>query len=118
MATSQVVDGRLVVYRLHSEPVGDAAFTLAELYGEICERLSEIPDLKEAFCSTVELSGADMAAGKYETRLRLQVVGYCSYAVNGKGFPRIIRTENFPSAVTKVRYSLSLTALDPWKIEE
>lgn len=112
------VDGRLVIIRLHGAPSGENSFTLAELYSDIVKRLNEYPRELDRFMVSVELTGADMKNGNFETKLRLQIVEWSTYQVNKEGFPRIIRDEGLPVAVTKVSYRLSIPALAPWKIEE
>ena len=112
------VDGRLVVIRLHGAPSGENSFTLSELYEDVLKRLADYPRETERFMTSVDLTGADMQNGDRETKLRLQVVEWSVYQVNKEGFPRIVRDDKLPSAVTKLRYKLSIPALDPWKIED
>lgn len=112
------VDGRLIVIRLHGAPSGGKSFTLSELYEDILKKLAEFPREADRFMTSVELTGADMTSGILETKLRLQIVDWLVYQVNKEGFPRIIRDEKLPCAVTKVRYRLSIPALAPWKIED
>ena len=112
------VDGRLVVIRLHGAPSGENSFTLSELYGDVLKKLPDYPREAERFMTSVDLTGADMQTGDLETKLRLQVVERSVYQVNKEGFPRIVRDDKLPSAVTKLRYKLSIPALEPWKIED
>lgn len=112
------VDGRLVVIRLHDNPAGDDVMTLRGLYEEILEFMADEPHARLLFTNNVELVGADMLHGELENKMRLKLLERSLYAVNKPGFPRIIRNDALPPAVTSVRYSLSLPALEPWKIKE
>lgn len=114
---SEAVDGRLAVIRLHGEPAGEACLTLPSLVEEIVGRLSDAPHAQTAFINTIEMTGADLAHGVMETTLRFSLLEIQEYDVNAEGFPRIIRTPELPAAVTKVRYSLSLAGLEPWRIQ-
>lgn len=112
------VDGRLVVIRLHDDPVGGEIFTLSELHARICSRLKDDPWALQRFLGDTELAGMDVRNGRLETQLRLGLMEMKSYAVNSPGFPKLARLENVPEAVTKVSYSLSLPALENWLIKE
>ena len=112
------VDGRLVVIRLHDNPAGDDFMTLRSLYDEILGFMDHDPHARLLFTNTIDLLGADMLKGDLETKLRLKLLERSVFGVNKPGFPRIIRNDALPPAVTRVRYSLSLPALEPWKITE
>ena len=116
--TEDEVDGRLVVIRLHDKPAGADVMTLRSLYDEILGFMEEEPHARLLFTNNVELVGADMLNGDLENKMRLKLLERSLYAVNKPGFPRIIRNDALPPAITNVRYSLSLSALAPWKITE
>lgn len=68
--------------------------------------------------TSVDLTGADMRNGNNETQFRLQIVDWATYLVTKDEFPRIIRDNRLPIAVTKVKYYLSIPALAPWMIKD
>lgn len=110
--------GRLVIYRFQNNPAGDRCFTLAGLCEEIRDMLREHPHALNHFANSVEMVGADLLHGEHERKMKLQLVEKMVYDVNGEGFPRLIRGDKVPAAVTKADYSLSIPALEPWKVGE
>ncbi|WP_295478184.1 PD-(D/E)XK motif protein [uncultured Sutterella sp.] len=116
--TDEEVDGRLVVIRLHDNPAGDDFMTLRSLYDEILGLMEQEPHARLLFTNNVEMVGADMSGGELENKMRLKLLERSVFAVNKPGFPRIIRNDALPPAVTRVRYSLSLPALEPWRVTE
>lgn len=110
--------GRLVVYRLQNNPVGERYFTLATLCREIEELLAEYPHALNRFLNSLEMAGADVQNGEHERKLKLQLLEKMVYDVNAPGFPRLIRCDELPAAVTKANYCLSIAALEPWKLKE
>lgn len=118
IAEQEGVVGHLAIIRLHSDPAGDNCITLSKLYNEILDKLETHPHAAVNFMNSVDLIGADIKSGSKENNLRLKVLEFSIYDVNKNDFPRIIRNQNIPSAVTKLRYSLSIPALEPWKITE
>lgn len=117
-ADSSEVVGRLAILRLHGEPAGDECESLADIYNRILKKMRDYPHAVVNFRNTIEMFGADMQKGHLETRLKLKLLEFKVYDVNGEGFPRLIRNEALPEAITKARYTLSIPALEPWKIEE
>lgn len=118
MAEANNVEGRLAVIRLHSRPAGNESITLPGLYQKILDRLKDRPHAQLNFINSVELAGADIKNGTQENKLHFELLEFSLYDVNGDGFPRLIRDSNLPAGVTKARYSLSIPALEPWKISE
>ena len=118
IADQTEVQGHLAVIRLHSDPVGRDFITLSSLYKTILKRLENYPHAAVNFMNSVEMVGADIAHGNLENKLKMKVMEFNLYDVNKEGFPRIIRTDAIPSAVTKLHYNLSIPALEPWCINK
>ena len=57
-----------------------------------------------------------MVSGNLETKLPLQLMEMKSYAANAPDFPKL-RREMIPTAVTKVTYALTLSAIKDWMLE-
>lgn len=110
--------GRLVIFRLQNDPAGERSFTLTDVCSEIIDMLADRPHAHNHFVNSLEMTGADILRGELERKLRLQVLEKMVYDVNAPGFPRLIRNDAVPAAVTKAAYSLSIPALEPWRIEE
>ena len=117
LEAAESVDGRLVIVRLHSDPA-EGAFTLAQLHERILRSLDADPSVQQKYMTNIELTGADMDVGALETKLPLQLMEMRSYAVNSLGFPKLFRGMGIPDALTKASYSLSISALKDWMIEE
>lgn len=117
MAEQSDIQGHLVVIRLHGEPADSRPLTLTSLYKSILRRLENHPHAAVNFMNSVEMTGADIQHGNLENKLKLKLLEFNLYDVNREGFPRLIRTDSLPTAVTKVRYSLSIPALEPWRIQ-
>lgn len=118
IAEQDGIVGHLAIIRLHSDPVGDDCITLSKLYNSILDQLEAYPHAAVNFMNSVDMIGADIKGGSKENKLRLKVLEFSLYDVNKNNFPRIIRDETIPSAVTKLKYSLSIPALEQWKITE
>lgn len=116
MADQTGIRGHLAVIRLHGDPAGSDFTTLSSLYAKLLKRLEGHPHAAVNFMNSVEMIGADMEHGNLENKLRMKVMEFNLYDVNGEGFPRLIRSDAIPSAVTKLHYSLSIPALEPWRI--
>lgn len=117
MEESPRVDGRLVIVRLHSDPA-EGAFTIAELHDRIVKRLSDNPSVLQKYQTDIELAGADMKNGKLETKLPFHLMEMKSYAVNAPGFPKLYRGLGIPEPIVKVSYSLSISAIKDWMVED
>lgn len=117
LASTPDVQGHLVIVRLHSNPAGRDCMTLSEIYKEVLSRLELLPHARVNFVNSIMLTGADMEHGTNETSLKFECMGFSVYDVNKPNFPRLIRGEVIPEAVTKLSYRLSIPALDPWKVE-
>lgn len=109
-----VVPGHLVVIRLHDDPSGDQTFTLVQLYDRIRAKLSGNPNALLAFLNIFDQSGANLALGKFEKSLVMQMSSLTSYLASAEDFPRLKR-DLLPQAVAKVRYSLVIPSLEPWR---
>jgi hypothetical protein len=118
MADAGDVQGRLAVIRLHSRPAGSDTITLPGLYRRILERLKNWPHAQLNFINSVELAGADIKNGTHENKLHFELLEFALYDVNKEGFPRLMRDSNLPAGITKAKYSLSIPALEPWRISE
>lgn len=110
--------GTLAVYRLHGDPVGENAFTVSDLFDEISKLLSNQPYALQLFKTSIELYGADPYKGHLEKELKLCCLERMRYQIGNNDFPRLIRGEGIPDAVTKVKYSLSIPAIEKWRIKE
>ena len=110
------VNGQLIVVRLHSDPA-ENVFTLSQLHERIFRRLEDDPGAQQKYLTNIELTGADMVSGNLETKLPLQLMEMKFYAANAPGFPKLLR-EMIPTAVTKVSYTLTLSAIKDWMLEE
>lgn len=112
------VKGRLAIVSLHAEPSGQGYVTVRSLYEKVRERLKGLPMETSNFINSVEMFGVDIEHGHLENTMQMQFMGMSLYDVNKEGFPKLIRTDAMPAAVTKAAYSLSIAAIEPWKIEE
>lgn len=110
------VDGRLIVVRLHNDPA-ENAFTLSQLHERILLRLDCDPGAQQKYLTNIELTGADMTGGNLETKLSLQLMEMKCYSANAPDFPKL-RREVVPDAVTKVSYTLTLSGIKNWMLDE
>ncbi len=108
------VPGHLVVIRLHDDPSGDQTFTLVKLHERIRAKLSGNPNALLTFLNTFDQSGANLLLGNFERSLVMQMCSMTSYLASADDFPRLKR-DLIPQAVAKVRYSLVIPSLDPWR---
>lgn len=118
LAKAPVVQGCLAIIRMHDNPAGGNYLTLAGIYNKVLERLAEQPHARVNFCNSVALTGADMLHGTLEVGLKFEIMEFNIYDANRSDFPKLIRGEGIPASITKLNYSLSIPALEPWKVEE
>lgn len=111
-------NGLLVIIRLQEIPVSDDALTLKALHKKIKERLEQDPYALQVYRGTIEISGANMNDGKNETSLKFQIIEIKTYSASSNDFPKLVRNNDIPNAITKVKYNLSVNALQQWIIEE
>ena len=117
--STNVVEGRLVVIRVHSDPVGETSFNLISLVDRLKEQLSSNPLALRYFLNNLDRVGVNLKDGKYERELFFCCLEMLEFLATGKGFPKIVRSNNvIPLEVTKLSYSLSLGGLKPWLISD
>lgn len=107
--------GHLVVVRLQSDPMQHHAFSLREKIDQVRTQLEDHPVALASFEGSLKLLGVDNQKGCWEPSKVYSLMGLSCFDALAPDFPKLTRSM-LPMAMVKAEYTLSIAALEPWKI--